>query len=109
MTAHSSANRGSRLEKPMPKIRLLAWWLAPCSAGLITASAWTQHPLFDRFETGSTYAAARDAVYQPLARQAQNGTILDQTVWNHHFKIVKDGKSFRHELHVSGYYCLDRL
>lgn len=48
-------------------------------------------------------AIAREEVNAPLATQANNGMVLDQTVWNYHFRTGTD------ELTPGGLALLDRL
>src|SRR5690242_3379419 len=80
-----------------------SWCLAPCAASLLTSSAQAQATWRERWCPTPAHAIARASVTEPLARQANNGMILDQTVWNHYFK---EGDA---ELHQSGQYFLDRL
>jgi hypothetical protein len=55
---------------------------------------------------------ARNAVLTPFQMQAQNGMMLDQTLWNFHFIVVTDDKgkvTEADELSPSGMALLDRL
>ena len=82
------------------KVLLASSYLAWLSV-LAQAQCQDQHwhpPGFYDFQV-----AARSAVFGPFIIQANNGQVLDQTLWNHHYLEGTD------DLHSSGFYVLDRL
>lgn len=86
-------------------------------AGLITAGAaglsgccdYCYHDLVDPCYPQRYICQARTQVYAPLATQAANGLVLEQTVWNHHFTTVKDGEKTKAVLSPTGKAHLDYL
>lgn len=63
----------------------------------------TYNELVDQCWPQRYTAIAREEVEEPLATQADNGLVLDQTIWNHHFEQGKE------VLHPSGQAALNRL
>src|SRR5262245_13054485 len=48
------------------------------------------YDLYDRCYPERYWYMARKEVNAALAPQVQNGHVLDQTVWNHHFEVGTD-------------------
>lgn len=63
-----------------------------CAAGLLTTVGCTQtyNELVDPCWPQRYNAIAREEVSEPLAIQADNGLILEQTMWNYHFRQGTD-------------------
>jgi hypothetical protein len=67
-------------------------WAGVCAVGLLAAAGCNgrYHDLVDPCYPERYGYMAREAVNGSMAPQVQNGHVLDQTVWNHHFEAGSD-------------------
>jgi hypothetical protein len=88
---------------------LLAGLVAAGAAGLSGCCDYCYDDLVDPCYPQRYICQARAEVYTPLAAQAQNGLVLEQTVWNYHFNTVKEGEKTKVVLSPMGQAHLDYL
>ena len=80
---------------------LLAGCLAACAA--VIGCSTSYNDIVDPCWPQRYYCMAREEVHSPFGTQADNGLVLDQTVWNYHFA---EGKA---DLNIMGREHLARL
>jgi hypothetical protein len=88
-------------------VRMLATFAV--AAGLSGCCDYCYHDLVDPCYPQRYICQARQQVYAPLAAQANNGLVLEQTLWNHHFVTVKEGDKTKTVLSPAGKARLDYL